>query len=453
MSPSPHDGLPQPRRAWATATLTIAVGLATLDTAIANVALPAIAADLQASAATSVWVINAYQLAVVATILPLAALGEIVGHRRIYIWGLALFTLASLACGLAWSLPTLAGARILQGLGASAIMSVNAALIRFINPEARLGRALGFNALVVAVGFAVGPSVASAVLSVASWPWLFLVNVPFGLAGLALALPTLPVTARAGHRFDALAGLLAGLAFTGLVLGITESAHQAPWPYVTAEWTVSALCFVLLWRREAGHPAPMLAVDLFRLPMFALSAATSVCSFAAQGLAFVALPFLFETVLGRSQVETGFLMTPWPVVVGIMAPIAGRLSDRYPVGALGGIGMAILAGGMLLLAAQPDRPDVAVIVCSMAICGAGFGFFQSPNLRALLTSAPPSRTGSASGIVGLARLIGQTTGAALVAACFHLSPLHGPRTALLLGAGFAGLACMASFARLRVRPG
>lgn len=160
-------------------------------------------------------------------------------------------------------------------------------------------------------------------------------------------------------------------------------------------------------RRQAGHPAPILAVDLLRRPLFALSAATAVCAFAAQALAFVSLPFLFQTVLGYTQVHTGFLITPWPVVVAFMAPIAGRLSDRYPAGMLGGVGLALLALGMASLALLPAAPSAWDISWRMALCGAGFGFFQSPNLRAIMTSAPPSRAGGASGMIGTVRLLGR----------------------------------------------
>ena len=169
-----------------------------------------------------------------------------------------------------------------------------------------------------------------------------------------------------------------------------------------------------------------------------------------QGLAFVALPFYFEDVLQRSQVETGFFMTPWPLVVAIMAPIGGRLSDRYPAGILGGIGLAMLGLGMALLAMLPVSPGVADIVWRMVICGLGFGFFQTPNMRALMSSAPSGRSGSASGIVATARLTGQTIGAALAALCFSLAGHEGAALALALGAGFAALGSVMSFLRLAV---
>lgn len=432
------------------AAVLTGVALATLDTAIANTALPTIAADLGVDPGASVWIVNAYQLAVVATLLPIAALGEIVGQRRIYVAGLILFIGASLICALAWSLPTLVAARVLQGIGASALMAVNIALIRFIYPTHQLGRGVGLNAFVVGVGFAVGPTVASLILLAAPWPWLFAVNVPIGLGALALVWTALPETGRSGHNFDVGGALLNAAAFALLVLGLGEAAHEGPLWRILLEISGALACFTLLLRRQSGHPAPMLAADLLKRPLFALSALTAVCSFAAQGLAFVSLPFLFQHTLGRSQVETGFLMTPWPLVVALMAPVAGRLSDRYAPGLLGGIGLAGLALGMGLLALLPADPSVPNNIWRMAICGAGFGFFQAPNLRAIMTSAPANRSGGASGIVATARLLGQTLGAALVAACFAIAEAHGPALAMGLGAAFAGFASAVSFTRLVV---
>lgn len=428
----------------------LAVALATLDTAIANTALPAIAADLRAAPAASIWIVNAYQLAMVATLLPLAALGEIVGHRRIYIAGLAVFTLASLACSLAGDLNQLTAARTLQGLGASGIMSVNTALLRFIYPTDRLGRGLGFNALVVGISFSVGPSVASLILTVAPWPWLFGINVPLGAIALAFAIPSLPQSPRGTHRFDAVAALLNVVTFAALILALgTATQRESPIVWGSA-LAVAAAFGILLFRRERGSTAPILPVDLFKRPAFALSSLTSICTFAAQGIGFVALPFYFEGVLHRDPVDTGFLMSPWSIVVALAAPLAGRLSDRQPPAVLGGIGLVILAAGMASMALLPANPGVVDICIRMAICGAGFGFFQSPNLRAIMSSAPPHRAGGASGTVATSRLIGQATGAALTAWCFGLAGVHGATYALWLGAGFALFASGTSVARLLV---
>jgi DHA2 family multidrug resistance protein-like MFS transporter len=446
------DGLPPERRRWAVAAVFAAVALASLDTAIANIALPAIAGDLHVSPADVVWVVNVYQIALVATLLPLGALGEIIGHERIYLGGLVLFTLASVGCACAWSLESLLIARALQGLGASGVMAVNSALIRFIYPIRILGRGFGKNAMVVATAMTLGPTIASGILSIGSWPWLFAVNIPFGLIAVFIGLKTLPRPPRAVHLFDFLGAALAASCLGLFITGIGSAAHKASPGLVAIELVAAILLGWLLMRRQADHPAPMLPIDLFRRPLFALSAATSVCSFAVQGLAFVCLPFYFEDILLRTPVETGFFMTPWPLVVGIMAPIGGRLSDRYPAGILGSIGLALLCAGMVLLATLPASPSVANIVWRMALCGFGFGFYQTPNLRTLMSSAPPNRSGSASGIVATARLTGQTIGAALAAFCFALAGHDGATLALALGAGFAALGSVMSVLRLAVAP-
>ena len=399
-----------------------------------------------------VWVVNIYQIALVATLLPLGALGEIVGHQRTYLGGLLLFTLASLGCALAWSLPSLLVARALQGLGASGIMSVNTALVRFVYPRRLQSRGFGHNAMVVATAFTVGPSIASAILAFGPWPCLFAINIPLGLAALAIGLKTLPTTPRAKHAFDFPGALLAAVSLGLFIVGIGGAAHQMRGALVSTALIAAVALGWMLTRRHADHPAPMLPIDLFRRASFALSAATAVCSFAVQGLSFVALPFYFEDVLQRSQVETGFFMTPWPLVVAIMAPIGGRLSDRYSAGLLGGLGLVLLGLGMMLLAVLPANPGVANIVWRMVVCGVGFGLFQTPNMKAIMTSAPPHRSGSASGIVASARLIGQTTGAALAALCFSLAGRDGATTALALGAAFAWVGSVMSLLRLTVAP-
>src|ERR1700744_3235183 len=196
------DGVPKPQRMWPIVTIGLGLTLAVLDGGIANVALPTIAREVNTSPANSIWVVNAYQLAVTICLLPLSSLGEIYGYRRIYQAGLVLFTLASLACSLSSSLSTLIFARMLQGLGAAGIMSVNSALIRFIYPRRWLGRGVGLNATVGSIASALGPSVPSVILAVAPWPWLFAVNVPLGVLGAFIALRALPDTPRSGVRFD-----------------------------------------------------------------------------------------------------------------------------------------------------------------------------------------------------------------------------------------------------------
>jgi DHA2 family multidrug resistance protein-like MFS transporter len=442
------DGIPVPQRYWAIATITLGITLAVMDSAIANVALPTIGRDLHTNSAFSIWVVNGYQLAITISLLPLSSLGDILGYRKVYIAGLVLFIVASLACALSDSLLTLALARVLQGFGAAGIMSVNTALVRFIYPYRQLGRGIGINAIVVSVAAAVGPTVASAILAVANWPWLFAVNVPIGLAALSIGVFALPVTPKSPHAFDLKGAALSALTF-GLLIGAIDAGGHGEAGWLLAVAATGAILFgYLLVRRELSMPSPLLPVDLLRIPIFSLSVATSICSFVAQMLALVALPFHLQAENGYSAVQTGLLITPWPIAVGIAAPIAGHLADRYPAGLLGGAGLAVFALGLLLLALLPAHPDFVAVAWRMAVCGAGFGLFQSPNNRAMITSAPAERSGGASGMLGTARLLGQTTGAALVALLFGRMAHNATTAALYIASGFAVIAAIVSCLRL-----
>lgn len=441
------DGLPAPQRRWAMLAIGLAIMMAVLDGAMANVALPTIARALRTAPAEAVWVVNAYQLVITMLLLPLASLGEIVGYRRVYRVGLAVFTLASVACALSDSLAALTAARVLQGVGAAGIMSVNAALVRFIYPRRQLGRGIGIIALVVATSAAAGPTVAAGILSVASWPWLFAVNVPLGLATLAIA-RSLPRTPRAPRRFDLLSAALNALFFALLIGAIDSIGHGGRGVTVALAFAGAGVAGVALVLRQLPQAAPLLPVDLLRIRLFALSVTTSVCAFSAQMLAYVAVPFYFQDALGRDAVTTGLLMTPWPVATAITAPLAGRLADRFSAGALGALGLVTFAAGLALLALLPASPSSADIVWRMALCGMGFGLFQSPNNRALLTSAPPERSGGASGMLGTARLLGQTTGAALAALMFGIAGAQATVWALGAAASISLLAAAASGSRL-----
>jgi DHA2 family multidrug resistance protein-like MFS transporter len=446
-----EDGLPLPQRYRAIVTLVIGMAVSVLDSSIANIALPTIARQIGASPAQSIWVINAYQLAVVVSLLPLASVGDIFGYRRVYTLGFAVFTAAALISALANSLLLLAIGRALQGVGSAGMMSVNTALVRYTYPRRQLGRGIAMIAVTVSVSSAAGPSVAAAILAVASWHWLFAINVPIGLVTLLLSLRLLPYTPPAPHRFDVASAALSAVVFAALIAGINGIGHSEPGLVVTLELAGAAALGYVLVRRQERSPMPLLPVDLFRRPIFALSVATSVAAFVAQGISFVTLPFYFQDVLGRSQVATGLLMTPWPATVAVVAPVAGRLADRYPAGILGGIGLGVLSLGYLLLALLPAHPATLDILWRMMLCGLGFGFFSSPNNRAIVASAPRERSGGAGAIQSTARLMGQTIGAALVALIFgfaHPAGGTGPLVAILIASGFSAAAAVASLARL-----
>jgi DHA2 family multidrug resistance protein-like MFS transporter len=442
------DGLPIPQRYWAILTIGLGLTLAVMDGAIANVALPTIGRDLGITPAASIWVVNAYQLAVTISLLPLSSIGDIFGYRRVYFWGLVVFTVSSLACSQSDTLVTLTLARIIQGFGAAGIMSVNGALIRMIYPRAWMGRGVGINATIGSVSSAVGPSVASAILSVAHWPWLFAVNVPIGVFAIIVAVKALPKGQRVDRRFDVLSAGLSALTFGLLISGIDGLGHGAQRSSVLIELVAAAAMGFMLVTRQMSQPSPLLPVDLMRIPLFALSVSTSVCAFAAQGMAYVSLPFLFENTLGHSQVETGLLLTPWPLTVAVIATLTGRLSDRYPAGVLSSIGLAVLALGLMLVAFMPPDPSIPNIIWRTAVCGLGFGFFNTPNNRAILMSAPLSRSGGASGMQATSRLLGQTMGAAFVALVFGLFPVGGTTKTLVIAGCLAAGAGVVSLMRI-----
>jgi MFS transporter, DHA2 family, multidrug resistance protein len=446
-----EDGLPSPQLWYAAISVWLAIAMTVLDSAIANVALPTIAREFGAAPAESIWIVNAYQLAIVTTLLPLASLGEIVGYRRIYRAGLILFTIASLLCALSQTMAMLTAARVIQGLGAAGVMSVNGALVRYIYPHSKLGQGIGFNAMVVSASAAVGPTVAAGILAVGPWQWLFGINIPIGLVALAICWKTLPTNPLSERRFDWISAVLNALTF-GLVISGVDVLTRTRARLLGALETLAGVAIgTLLVLREVSRPRPLVPLDLLRDRLFALSVATSVVSFAAQMLAFVALPFHFENTLGFSQVKTGLLLTPWPLAVGLLAPLAGHLADRMSTAILCAIGLAIFFAGLAALATLPAGPSVIDISWRMAMCGVGFGLFQSPNNRMMLTSAPRERAGAAGGMLGTARLTGQTIGAVMTAIFLHAFGDKGEVIGLGVASAFAALAAIVSLSRTAVR--
>lgn len=446
-----QDGLPQPQRNWAMAVIALGMTMAVLDGAIANVALPTIASDLKVNPASSIWVVNAFQLAMTISLLAFSSLGDLWGYKRVYVMGLAMFTVTSLICALSDSFITLVIARGLQGFSAAAITSVNTALLRVTYPTRFLARGMGLNGLIIAVAAAAGPTVAAAILAVANWPWLFAINVPLGIAAFILGwkfLPQNPVKVE-GQRFDVKSAIMNALTFGLLISVIDGFAHDIHW-YILIGGFIGML--VIGWffiRRQAHRTYPLLPVDLMHNRIFSLSLLTSVVAFIAQMLALVSVPFFFQRVLHLSEVATGLLLTPWPLATMITAPLAGRLMDRFNAGLLGGIGLLIFGAALFLLAAMPAHPSHIDIIWRMFLGGIGFGLFITPNNSAIIAAAPKERSGGASGMLGMARLLGQTVGAAFAAVIFATFPGHGMRYALIFGAVIAVVSALVSGLRIR----
>lgn len=433
-----HDGLPTPRRHAAVAAILGAIVLVVLDGAIANVALPSIAQQLRAAPADAVWIVTAYQLVVVMFLLPASAVGERLGYRRVFAAGVTLFTVASVLCAVSPSLPWLVAARCLQGLGSAAVMPLALALLRFTYPRRLLGYAIAWNALAVAAASAAGPAVGAAILAVADWPWLFAVNLPVGALVLAAA-TRLPHVAPSARRLDVGSIVLNAGLFAAFVLGADRLLSQPA--FGLALLGVAVACLVLLVRREMPQAAPLIPLDLLRTRSFRVSVLASVCCFTGQMASYVALPFHIQHNLGLGALATGLLMTPWPLAVMFAAPMSARLSERVPTAWLCAAGGACLALGLSLAAAWPVHGDARLpLALFTGIAGLGFGFFQTPNNRNMLLSAPKERSGAAGGMQGAARLTGQTLGSLLMGVLFTVQPAQ---RATRWGLGLAALLALA----------
>ena len=409
------DGLPNPRRIWAVIAASLALIMSVLDANIVNVVLPTLSREFGTSPSTTIWVMNAYQLAITVSLLSFSSPGDIYGYHKVFLSGVAVFCVTSLICVLSTSFWMLTVARVLQGFGASAITSVNTAQLRTIYPRKYLGRGLGISAMVVAVSAVAGPSVASIILSLGSWQWLFAINIPLGLLALIMGLIYLPHREKKQNRkFDKTSALANALTFGLLIYSMEGFAHHENAYLLAAQIFLLFIVGYYYIRRQLHQDFPLLPVDLLKIPIFSLSVCTSICSFTAQMLALVSLPFFLQNTLGRTEVATGLLLTPWPVATLFTAPLAGYLVERIHAGILGSIGMLIFATGLFLLTVLPAIP-----------------------------------TDGASGMIGTARLLGQTLGATLVALLFSFV-MHDKGTTVCLWAGaiFALIAAVVSCFRL-----
>jgi DHA2 family multidrug resistance protein-like MFS transporter len=440
------EGLPTPRRYLAIAAVSFGTALVVIDGAIPSVALPTLARDLGVTGSEAVLVVTVYQLVLVMTLLPFSALGDRLGHRRLYQLGQLVFTVASLLCFFARSLPFLLVVRAAQALGAGAALSVSSALVRAIYPPRQLGRGLGVNSVVVSISAAIAPTLGGFILAFGSWPWVFASAIPFAILSLVLG-RHLPEPELHAQDFDMLGAVLCAATF-GLVISGLESLVHGSSPVVSSAIVATgALIGVFFVRREAGEARPIMPVDLLARPVFALSTLGAFAAFIASMSLILSLPFRLEHAYGFSPSAVGALIAPWPVTTMFVAPAAGALSDRVPAGLLGGIGMTVATAALLLLAWLPAHPGYADIAWRMALCGAGFGLFLSPNARLIIGSAPRERAASAGGLISTTRLTGQTLGATLVAALLALGDGSGPVPGLV-AAGLAVLAGLCSLARL-----
>jgi DHA2 family multidrug resistance protein-like MFS transporter len=398
-----------------------AIMMGVLDGTVMNVALPTLSKEFNVTPSDIIWVVNAYQLVVTMMLLGFAAIGDVFGYKKVFLCGVSIFVTASALCAMSKSFEMMVASRILQGIGGACTMSINTALLRIIFPPARLGRVMAANAVIVAVTAASGPALGGAILSIGHWSWIFLMNIPLGLAALIIGWKLLPHNPpqKTKQKLDGQSVVMNAVFFGLLIYTIEGMAHDGFSTLLLLQAVVTVIVGVLYIRRQLQIPMPILPVDLFRIPIFSLSIGCSIACFTAQMLALVSLPFFMQHSLGMGVAATGLLMTPWPLATTLTAPIAGRMIERVHPGILGAVGMGIFAIGLCLLATLGNDTELWNLAWRMAVCGIGIGLFQTPNNVTITTSAPIQRSGGASGMLGTARVLGQTLGTAIVAILFH----------------------------------
>lgn len=446
------DGLPKPRRYAAIVAVSLGTMISVIDTGSLNIALPTLAKELDVAPSSVVLLVTAYQLVLIMTVLPLSALGDRLGHRKLYQYGQALYLVATLFCFVAHSLPALLAVRTLQAVGAAATTSVSSAMIRQIYPQARLGRGMALNTMLATMASTLAPSLGGLILTHARWPWLFAICLPLGLVSLIAGGKALPDPVRRGDQpYDLLAALLCAATFGLAVVGLEGAVHGFS-PLVTGLLlVVAALIGTAFVRREAGQAMPVLPVDLLRDRQIALSSLAGLAGSIATMMVMITLPFRLQQQFGYSPAEAGLVYAIWPMALMLFAPAAGILSDKVPPGLLGAIGTAVAVVGMASLSFLPDHPQHIDIMWRLVLIAMGSGLLFAPNARQIIFAAPIERAAAAGGLTQTTRMTGQMIGSTGTAALLALGVGAGAMPSLV-AACLCAVSCLCCLALLGSRP-
>lgn len=414
--------------------MILGITITVFDSSMSNVALPAISASLGIPASQSVWVVLAYSLTLVGCLLPLSAVAERVGFRRMFAVGMGVFLLASVSAALSSSMTQLVASRVVQGVGSAMLMCLFGGLVRTIYPYSRLAAGISVNAFCVGMSAVLGPTLGALLLQWASWPAIFLVNVPLGLLTY-FGLHHLPDIPKRTGPFDWTACTLSAAMFALALFGLETMARDLK---------LAALCLIIaailalaLLRRSWCQPAPVVPVDLLRIRSIGYAVAASALFFAAQMAAFVALPFYFKGVHGASYAEVGLYLGVWAIGGALMAPVSAYMAPRYAVATLCSMGAVAMASGLIGILLAPAGTGITWPAVCMLLGGVGFGFFQTPNNRAMLGGTPRHRSGAAGGMQATTRVFGQGVGTASVGLAFQLGGSHGAAVGVGVAVAYA----------------
>lgn len=437
-----------PARLWAVVSISFGTALLVLDNAIATIALPTIAQALDVAPSSAVTIVTIYQLVLLMALLPFSALGDRIGHRRLYQWGQATFILASLLSFYATSLPMLLAARAAQAVGVAAVLAVSVALLRRIYPSASLGRGLGLNSIIIGSAAAFAPTAGGFILALGSWRWVFVAAAPFALLSLAIGrfLPDPPPSRK---DYDVSGAVLCAVMFGALLGALELQVHGAPLLWTVPLGLAGMIAAAHFVRRERHRDAPILPIDLLSKPSFSLATISALLSFLGSITFTLSMPFRLQSTYDLSPAEIGTIMAAWPLTMMIVAPFAGYLSDRAPKGLLGGLGMTLSCVAFLLMANLPAAfPGYGLLIAPLMLGGVGSGLFLAPNTHLIMSSAPARRSASAGAMISTTRLLGSALGATVLAALLANGLGLGPAPALT-AAACAAIAAGCSFTNLR----
>src|SRR5438105_8307189 len=395
--------------------------MTTLASSVCKLSLPAIAHTFGVGVSGAIeWIIIGYLIVIAAFLLTLGRLADMVGRKPIYEAGLVIFVLGSIFSGAAPSLAILIIARLLQGVGGAFIFAVNTAMITSVFPASERGRALGLNAVVVALGVSAGPTIGGLITQYLSWRWIFYVNVPIGALVFLIGMRVLTEPLhRNKERFDPVGAVLFAIGLASMILGFSFGQEWG-WtsPGIISSLVVGGVALVAAVLVERRVPDPILKLSLLKNRVFASANLSFVLAMLALFAPGFLLPFYFEELRGFPAVQAGLLLTPLSLTLAVIAPLSGSLADRFGSRILAPLGLAIACCGLVLLSQLNAHSSIFDIIWRLVVIGIGQGLFQSPNTRALMGAAPPDEQGVPSGLLSAGRVIGQALSVALAGTIF-----------------------------------
>lgn len=407
---------------WAVMVIiAIGVFMATLDSSIVNISLPTIARYFGVPLSGAVeWVIIAYLVVTAGVLLTAGRLSDMIGRKPIWVSGLTIFTVGSAFCGFAPSLELLIAARALQGLGGALIMAIAPAMLTGAFPSNERGRALGINAVVVALGVSTGPTLGGIITSNLSWRWIFFVNLPIGIIGFILTMRILTEKMHWNRgKFDPAGAILLALGLVAITLGLSFGQEWG-WnsPLLIGSLVTGVIALTILYMVEKRVTAPIINLSLLHRRVFLSANLSLVLSFLALFAVSFMLPFYLEELRGFTTEQSGLLLTPLPLTIAVIAPFSGMLADRFGTRWLAAGGLTIACIGLVLISQLDAHSSLWDIIWRLVVTGMGQALFQSPNNSALMGAAPKAQQGSAAGFLATGRVVGQSVSVALAGAIF-----------------------------------